>query len=307
MRELLVEIAAQPIEFFRLAQVLGGNRLVVFGDEGPIVRPARLVLAVAARTTRFGGRLGVAHLGVIRHLGGERLGRFGCGIGHVLARHIGFIHPRLRVLGVGALPVLAGLFLAAVLLSLVAFLLVRFGAAVLAHVESVEQIVNGVAETCLVFDQPLEPIEVASGAIFDQRPPQIDKLPRRCRRRLAGQSLSHHHRDSFLDRRIRPVRDLVEFAAMKSIVEHGREVLGNARHAACADRLDAGLLDCLEYGARLLPARHELAMHHGVVAGELECDRVGVTADDCRIRAADVPRQKQLRARACGRSRADIP
>jgi hypothetical protein len=148
--------------------------------------------------------------------------------------------------------------------------------------------VNGVAETCLVFDQPLKSIEVAAGAIFDQRPPEIDNLPRRCRRRLAGQSLSYHQRDSFLDRRIRPVGDLVEFAAMKSIVEHGREVLGNAGHAAGADRLDAGLLDCLEYGARLLPARHELAMHHGVVAGELECDRVGVSADDCRIRAAEL-------------------
>src|SRR5262249_58558325 len=94
--------------------------------------------------------------------------------------------------------------------------------------------------------------------------------------------------DSFLDRRIRPVGDLVEFAAMKSIVEHGREVLGDAGHAACADRLDAGLLDCLEYGARLLPARHELAMHHGVVAGGLECDRIGMTADDCRVRDAEL-------------------
>src|SRR5262249_36474999 len=82
--------------------------------------------------------------------------------------------------------------------------------------------------------------------------------------------------------------DLVEFAAMKSIVEHGREVLGNAGHAAGADRLDAGLLDCLEYGARLLPARHELAMHHGIVAGEPECGRVGTAPDRCRIRAAEL-------------------
>src|SRR5262245_42175859 len=138
MRELLVEIAAQPLELLRLAQVLGCNRLVVLGDEGAIVRTARLVLAMPARTAWFGGSLGVAHLGVVRHLGGERLRGFGRGVGYVLASNIGFIDPRLAILGVGALAIFAGVFLAAVLFALFAFLLVRLGAAVLPHVERVE-------------------------------------------------------------------------------------------------------------------------------------------------------------------------
>ena len=71
---------------------------------------------------------------------------------------------------------------------------------------------------------------------------------------------------------------------METVIEHGREVLGDARHAACADRLDAGLLDRVEHGARLLPARHELAMHHRVVTGELERDGVGMAAHDRGIR-----------------------
>src|SRR4029453_6554531 len=107
----------------------------------PIPGPACLVLAVPAWTPGLGRSLGVAHLGVVRHLGGECVG-LGRGVGHVLARDIGFIDPRLRVPGVGAPAVLAGLFLAAILLALLAFLLVGFGAAVFAHVERVEEIMD---------------------------------------------------------------------------------------------------------------------------------------------------------------------
>ena len=107
---------------------------------------------------------------------------------------------------------------------------------------------------------------------------------RRRRRAHAGQTLAHHQRDGFLERRIRPVGDLVELAAVKTVVEHGREILRDARHAARPDRLDAGLLDRLEHGARLLPAGDELAMDQRVVAGELERDRVGMAAHDRGIR-----------------------
>src|SRR5262249_60859942 len=124
----------------RLAQILGGDRLVVLGNEGPVIRPARLVLTVAAWTARLSRSFGIAHLGVVRHLGGECVGGLGRGVGHVLAGGIGVIDPRLRVLGIGTLAVLAGLFLAAILLALLAFLLVGLGAAVLAHIERVEEV-----------------------------------------------------------------------------------------------------------------------------------------------------------------------
>ena len=96
--------------------------------------------------------------------------------GHVLARGVGLVHAGLHVLGLGALPVLAAFLLAALLLALLAFLLVGFGRAVLAHVEAVEQVVHDVAETRLVVDQPLQPVEIAPGAVLDQRPPEIDEL-----------------------------------------------------------------------------------------------------------------------------------
>src|SRR5258705_3293889 len=101
---------------------------------------------MAARTPGLGRSLGIPHLGVVRHLGGERLGGLGRGVRHVLARDIGLlVDPRLRVLGVGALAVLTGLFFAAILLALLAFLFVRLGAAVLAHVERIDKIMDVVA------------------------------------------------------------------------------------------------------------------------------------------------------------------
>ena len=67
---------------------------------------------------------------------------------------------------------------------------------------------------------------------------------------------------------------------MEMIVEHRGKILCDARHAARADRLDAGLLHRLEHAARLRIARHQLAMNLGIVAGELERDGIGVAAHD---------------------------
>ena len=66
---------------------------------------------------------------------------------------------------------------------------------------------------------------------------------------------------------------------MEMIVEHRREVLGNARHASCADRLDPRLLDRLEHAACLRIAGHQLAMHLGIVTGELQRNRIRMATD----------------------------
>ena len=83
-----------------------------------------------------------------------------------------------------------------------------------------------------------------------------------------------------LDRRVGAVGDVVELAAMEAVVEHGGEICRDAVHAARADRLDARLLDRIEHRARLLAARHELAMHRRIVTGEPQRDGVGVAAHD---------------------------
>src|SRR5262249_10486610 len=171
MRELLVQIATQPLELLWFAQLLGRNSFVVSRDEAAIVRSPRLVLTMPARTPRLGRGLRVTHLGVVRHLCGERLGRLSRGIGCVLASNVGLIEAGLRVLGISTLSVFPGFFLATILFSLLALLLVGLGTALLPHVERVEQVVNDISEPRLVFDKPLETIEIASSAILDQRTP----------------------------------------------------------------------------------------------------------------------------------------
>src|SRR5690349_7065754 len=150
---------------------------------------------------RLGWRLRIAHLGIVRHLGRERLGRFGGGVGHLLARDLGLVDTRLGILGLLAFAILAGLALALVLLALGALLLVGFRRAVLAHVEIVEEIVHHVAEARLVLDQLFQPVEILAGAILEQWAPEFDQAPRRRRRRHAGQALTHQHGERLLDRR----------------------------------------------------------------------------------------------------------
>ena len=90
---------------------------------------------------------------------------------------------------------------------------------------------------------------------------------------------------------------------MEVVVEHGGQVLRDALHAPRADRLDARLLDRLEHRARLLPARHLPPMHRRIVAGELERDRVGVSAHDRGILRVELARrlgQARLAARDAG-------
>ena len=303
MGELLVEIAAQPVELLGLAQIFGGDGLVELGGEGPVIGTARLVAAALARPPRLGGILRIAHLGIVRHVGGRRIGRLGGAVGQVLGRGVRLFEAHaLAVLGLRGFAVLALLVLAAFLVVVLAVLLVLV-AALVAHVEGIEQVVDDVAELALVLDHVLEPVEVAPGAALDEAAPQLDEAARRRRRRLAGQALAHQHRQRLLDRRIGAIGDLVEFAAMELVVEHGGEILGDALHAARPDRLDAGLLDRLEHRARLLAARQQAAVNGVVVAGHAQRDRVGMAAHDRGIGRRELARrlrQPRLAARHAG-------
>ena len=189
------------------------------------------------------------------------------------------------------------------LVALLAFVLIGLARAVLAHVETIEQVVHDVAEPALVGQHALEPIEIAAGALLDQRPPQIDQFARGGGRRLAGEPFAHQHGQRVFDRCIGTVGDLVEFAAMETVVEHGGEIFGDAAHAARADGLDAGLLDGVEHRARLLAAGHELAMHRRVVTGEPQRDRIGVAAHDGGLALIEPPRRLRQPRLAAGEPR----
>ncbi len=162
---------------------------------------------------------------------------------------------------------------------------------------------DDVAEAALVVDHAFEPVEIAAGALLDQRAPQIDELARGRRRHLAGQPLAHDHGERILDRRVGAVGDLVEFAAVKAVVEHGGEIFGDAAHAARTDRLDAGLLDGFEHGARLLAAGRQLAMHARIVTGEPQRDGIGVAAHDRRLALVEPARRFRQPRLAAGQAR----
>ncbi len=120
--ELLVEIAAQAIKLLGLAQLLGRNGLVEAHRERPVVGAARLIRTIA-RPPRLGGGLGLAHFGIVSHVGGGRVHGLLGGLGGVGGR-LGVLHAHLfHVLGIGGFALLAVFVLAPVLIALLAVLL----------------------------------------------------------------------------------------------------------------------------------------------------------------------------------------
>ncbi len=307
MRELLVEIGAQPLQLVMVAEILGGDDLVEFRRKGVIFRPARLVLAVRIRTRRLARGLVVAELAVVEGVRGRGLRAFHRALAHLLARGLRLVGAHLLGgIGIGR-AFGAGLVVVAVAVLVVLVIVLAVGVALVAELERREQIMHGVAEPGLVLDQAIEPVEPLADLVFEDGTPEIDDLPGRRRRRHAGQPFAHQHRQRIGQRRIGAVGDLVELAAMEVIVEHRGEVFRNPRHAARADRLDAGLLDRLEHAARLRIAGHQLAVQLRIVTGELERDGIGVAAHDGGIalghlaRGLGQPRLAGRKARPLGR------
>ena len=136
-------------------------------------------------------------------------------------------------------------------------------AGVVGHVERGEEVADASGRTARWFSiERGEAVEVAPGAVLDEIAPELDDLGGGRRRLEPGQALAHHQRDRVLDRRVGAVGDVLVFAAaMVAVLEHGRDVVADARHAPRADRLDAGLLHGIEHGAGGLALRREPAMH----------------------------------------------
>src|ERR1700730_2465677 len=290
MRELLVEVTAEAIQLFRLAYLLGGDGLIMPGHKRAVIRPARFILSVSAGSTRLRRRFRIPHFRIIGVLRRQRLRSFGAGIGHILARHVRFVDLSLRVLCVRTLATFARLLLAAVL-AFLAFLLIGFGVAVLAHIERIEQIVDGSAKTGLILDQPLEAIEIPARSVLDQGAPKLDQFFGSTRRGLAGEPLAYEKGDCLLDRGIRAIKDFVELAAMETVVEHARKIFGYTRHTPGPKGFDPRLLHRIEHRPRLLPSGDKLAMDQRIVTGELERDRIGVPAQHGSIRETELARR----------------
>ena len=148
-----------------------------------------------------------------------------------------------------------------------------------------------IAEPTLVIDQPAKFVEIATGAVLDPRAPQINQ-PLGCgRRSKPGQPLADDERDGVLNRRIGTLADILEFAPMEPVVEHGRQVAGDPDHALGADRLNPSLLDRFKHRARLLAAGHESAVDRRTVARHAQRQRVRMTTNDCRLTARELARR----------------
>ena len=161
----------------------------------------------------------------------------------------------------------------------------------------------------LIVSEPIEPVEPRADFVFQHRPPQVDHLAGRRRWRKPGQALAHQHRQRIGQRCVGAIGDFIELAAMEMVVEHRGEIFGDARHPPRAERFNPGLLDSFEYAAGLRISRHQLAVHFGIVAGEFQRDRVGVTAHDRGIapghfaRRLRQPRLAWRQPRPLGRER----
>jgi len=126
MRKLLVEIAAQPLELLRIAEVLGTDDLIEFGGKGPIIRPAGLV-AIVPRPPRLGRGLRIAHLCIVGRISGRCIDGFRRAVGQFLGGGLGLFNAHaLVVCGIGGFAVPAGLVATVLFLAVFTILLVGF-------------------------------------------------------------------------------------------------------------------------------------------------------------------------------------
>ena len=178
-------------------------------------------------------------------------------------------------------------------------------------------------EGALVLDDAVEPRRGRSPAFSSiQRPPEVDELRGRRRRREPGQLLAHHHARRVLDRRVRAVGDVLVLAAAKiAVLQHRREI--SARRRPCAASRSPRRAPARPRRRPRAPAcpRREAAVHASVVAGEAQRHRIGLAAHDrdvvrrracaaapagapCRRSAPAGPRRRRPRDPACRRWRA---
>ena len=134
-------------------------------------------------------------------------------------------------------------FLAAFLLFALAFGLLFFVFVVVVavalglfgHVELYEHFTNNTRKGALIINMIFKTVETRAGLCFNEGTPQIDKLLRGRWRRRTRQSLTHHHRQRFFNRRIRNISDLIEIATMIFVIKHCGEIGGHAFHTARAN------------------------------------------------------------------------
>ncbi len=146
-----------------------------------------------------------------------------------------------------------------------------------------------------------ELMQVAADAALEERAPHGDDALRGGRRRRTGERFPRQQAHRLGQRHVVALADMLVALAAIALVEHGREIGGDAGHAPRAQRLDPRLLGALEDGARGLAARQAPRMERGIVVAQLERGGVGGAAHGRRLGMAQIARrQREAHPRARG-------
>ena len=277
-QQLLVEEGAQALELVGVAQLLGIDHLVIGAGEDLVAEGLGVIEHGGVGPPRLGTPGHVARVGlpvetvgggrvVVQRLLGERvlLGLLvGGKLGTLIAFGVGLFG--FRGVGVG-------------LAILALFATVAGGVEMVGKVERGKQVASEPAEGLLVEDELGHAVEHACRALLDEGAPEIDDGARLGRRGLAREPLAHQESERVLDRRLGAVGRLAEAAPLVALLDAGGEIGRHPLHALRPDRLDAGLLDRLEHGARLDARRRERSVQAWVVTGDGQRRGIGVTPD----------------------------
>src|SRR5665647_1334066 len=102
-----------------------------------------------------------------------------------------------------------------------------------------------VAELALVLEHGFQPVEIAPGAVLDQRTPEIDQLLGRRRRRHAGEALAHQERQRVLDRRVEAIGARRMDGVAKNLSAMLDERFHRGKFDEITERADAPIEDAL--------------------------------------------------------------
>ena len=307
VRELLVEVRAQPVQLVRLAELRRVDDLVVVRAVGVVL------VAVGEVAPRPGapGRLarGVGVLVSELQAAGVEAVRV-AGVGLLLAgavAHLGAFHALGGgVVGIAGLTFVecAGIALAFGFL-VVGFVVLRIGLLV-GEAERPQQLAQRLRVGTLVADATRERDEVRADGALELRAPVLQGPCGRRRRKLAEHRLARQKADHLGQRRLPGITGAVEIERCDPRFERRVEIDGDAGHRPGAEHLAPGLLQHVEHLAGLCAARHVPGVQRRVVVAQLQRRRVRLAAGahdllvrQRRIRALD-PHRAPRRTRSFG-------
>ena len=302
MLELLIQILPQAGQLLRVAQVFGGNDLVMRRRPDPVGVPVvRVEVVVVARNLARARRLVVAlvrHVFGVGAVGGAvgvvglvRLHRFGrnAGVGRIVA-----------VVAALAVALAAALFLLVVVLA-VLFPVGRLG--VVLQMQVADQLADQPGELVLVLDQVREPVEVPADLPFQRGAREIDHRARGGRRRLAREGLARQIAEHFRQVLFAALGDPVEAFLPAALLVGRGQILAQADHPARADRLAARPLHAIVDLPGHVGARHAADVGLFVVIAQAQGDRIAVAAHFRDVDIVQVARRRRQAHLVAGRLR----